>query len=178
MPTIKITDDRQGATFRTGINGRIFDLPINTEVKVSDSMADHLRTVGCRFDEVDAKRASSSKEGSGEGLVRVIGPHDVQFPGTAAKSVDDGIGNGDQPGDVTSAGATVQYADTDLSHGDFIEDDAKVSNLRVAAERTADKDASVAEKMGEGEGGTDKADPQAVKPSHKDTSTAKKSSKK
>ncbi len=177
MPTIKITDTRQGATFRTGVNGRLFDLPLNTEVNVSDAMADHLRGIGCRFDEVDAKRASSSKEGSGEGLARAIGPHDVRFPGTEAKSASNevrpsGAPAGDQPGDVTTNGATVSIVNPDEEiHGDHIEEDAEVSNIRVAAERTAPKDASVAERAGEGEGGTDKADPQDVKPTHKDTAT-------
>jgi hypothetical protein len=174
MPTIKITDDRQGATFRTGINGRLFDLPINQELNVSDAMVEHLRGTGVRFDKVDAKRASSSKEGSVEGLARPIGPHDVEFPGTAAKGADagprpSGAEAGDQPGDVTTAGAEVQHTDGERPHGDMIEEDAKVSDIRVAAERTAAKDAPVAEKAGEGEGGTDKASPQDVTPSHKDT---------
>lgn len=181
MPTIKITDDRQGATFRTGVNGRLFDLPINTEIPVSDAMCDHLKGIGVRFEEVDAKRASSSKEGSGEGLARAIGPHDVISAGNAIKSLNDGnrlsgAPAGDQPGDVTSEGAAVRFTDGERPHGDMIEEDAKVSDIRVAAERQADKDAPVAEKAGEGEGGTDKAS--VPKPAlHKDVNKSGKNGK-
>jgi hypothetical protein len=172
MPTIKITDDRQGRTFRTGVNGKLFDLAINQEINVTDEMVDHLRGIGVRFDEVDTKRANSSEEGSGEGLVRAIGPHDVSFPGTAAKSADDRIMAGDQPGDVTTAGATVAFSDAQAPEGDNIKDHAEAANKRVAAERVAPKDAPVAELAGEGEGGTKKADAQPVEPTHKEAASA------
>lgn len=172
MPTIKITDDRQGRTFRTGVNGRLFDLPLNQELAVSDAMVEHLRGIGVRFDEVETKRAGSSKEGSGEGLARAIGPHDVEFPGTVAKGADDRALAGDQPGDVTTLGAGVSVVNPDEDIvGDHIKDDAEVSDIRVAAERVAPRDAPVAELAGEGEGGTKEADPQPVEPSHKDTSS-------
>lgn len=175
MPTIKITDNRQGATFRTGINGRMFDLPINQEITVSDAMVDHLRTNGVRFDETDTQRANASKEGSVDALARPIGPHDVIASGTAVKSLNDRPLAGDQPGDVTGGGtsADVRFNDKAELHGDMIEEDAEASDIRVAAERTAPKDASVAEKAGEGEGGTPKAQTQGVEPTHKDTTAAK-----
>lgn len=172
--TIKITDDRQGATFRTGINGKLFDLPLNTPLEVDEAMCDHLDAIGCRFDEVEAKRAGSSKEGSGDDLVRPIGPHDVIAAGTAVKSLNQRPLMGDQPGDVTAGG--VRY-DTGKPHGGSITDDAEVSDIRVAAERRAPKDASVAEKAGEGEQGEPKSDPQPVKPSHKQTAEEKKAAK-
>lgn len=171
--TIKITDDRQGASFRTGLNGRYYDLPINQEVTVDEVLVDHLKSVGARFEEVDAKRASSSKEGSGDGLAP-IGPHDVRAPGTDAKSLNDRPLAGDQPGDVTGGG--VAYGQGTV-HGHTIEDDAKASDLRVAAERTTKPDASVAERAGEGEGGTPKAKAQSVEPSHKETPAERKANR-
>jgi hypothetical protein len=172
--TIKVTDDRQGATFRTGVNGRFFDLPLNQEIAVDPSLVDHLTSIGCRFEEVDAKRASSSKEGSGDGLAPT-GPHDVRAPGTDAKSLNDRPLAGDQPGDVTEGG--VQYGSTGAGFGGSIEEDAKVSDIRVAAERKAADDAPVAEKAGEGEQGTPTAKPQSVKPSHKETDAERKAKK-
>lgn len=174
--TIKITDDRQGGTYRTGVNGRIFDLPLNTELTVDEALADHLKGIGCRFDEVEAKRASSSKEGSGEELVRPIGPHDVIAAGTVVKSLGDRPLAGDQPGDVTEGGVRFPAGAAD-THGSAILEDAEASNLRVAAERSAPKDASVAEKAGEGEGGTPKAEAQAVEPSHEETKEERKAAK-
>lgn len=167
--TIKITDDRQGATFRTGINGKLFDLPTNQELNVDEALVEHLEGIGARFEEVeDAKRASSSKEGSVDELARPIGPHDVIAAGTKPKSLDNSASNGDQPGDVTAGGVQM---DSGYSQGNSIKEDAEVSDTRVAAERRAPKDASVAELAGEGEQGTEKSDPQSVEPSHKDTSS-------
>jgi hypothetical protein len=172
--TIKITDDRYGATYRTGVNGKIFDLPLNTELNVDEAFVAHLTDVGARFDEVDAKRASSSKEGSVDDLVRPVGPHDVISAGTAVKSLNDRPLAGDQPGDVTSAGAEVAYdnGSVEASKGSSLLEDAAASDKRVAAERRAPKDASVAELAGEGEGGTPVAKAQSPEPSHKDTAKA------
>src|SRR5687767_15937701 len=120
---IKITDDRQGATFRTGINGRMWDFPLNQEIAAEEVLIDHLRTIGCRFEEVDS-RASSSKEGSGGGLAP-LGPHDVRAPGTDAKSLGDRPLAGDQPGDVTESGG-VRFAE---GAGPSVEDDARISDI-------------------------------------------------
>lgn len=173
--TIKITDDRQGQTYRTGINGKLFDLPLNTELTVDDEMVAHLEGVGVRFDEVDTKRASSSKEGSVDDLVRPVGPHDVISAGTAVKSLGDRPLAGDQPGDVTAGG--VSYGGTGPAHGSSVLEDAKAADARVAAERSAKKDASVAELAGEGEGGTPKAKAQATAPSHVETAEEKAAAK-
>lgn len=170
--TIKITDNRQGATFRTGVNGKMFDLPLNTELTVEDALAEHLEGIGVRFDEVETKRASSSKEGSVDELARPIGPHDVIAPGVAAKSLNDRPLAGDQPGDVTSGG--VRYDEGQARFGSVIKDDAKAADLRVAAERRAPKGASIAELAGEGEQGTKKAQAQASEPSHKETAAERK----
>lgn len=164
--TIKITDDRQGNTFRTGVNGRLFDLPIKQEIKVDAALCEHLEGIGVRFDEVDGKGAGSAKEGSGDGLAP-IGPHDVRAPGTDAKSLNDRPLAGDQPGDVTASGG-VAYTPDGTWPGSNITDDAAVSDIRVAAERGAKDDASVAELAGEGEQGKAKSKPQTGGASHKD----------
>ena len=169
--TIKVTDDRFGATFRTGVNGKMFDLPLNQELTVDDAFVAHLEGIGARFDEVDAKRASSSKEGSVDDLVRPVGPHDVISAGTAVKSLGDRPLAGDQPGDVTAGG--VRYDGDTSAKGSSLLEDAKASDKRVAAERRAPKDASVAELAGEGEGGTPKAKAQPVEPSHVATAEEK-----
>lgn len=173
MATIKITDDRQGATYRTGVNGRLFDLPLNQELNVDDALVDHLKGIGARFDEVDAKRAGSSKEGSGDDLVRAIGPHDVVHAGTVAKGLNDRpLLAGDQPGDVTESGG-VAYS-SGLATGGNIRDDAEISDIRVAAERKAPQRAPAAEIAGEGEGGTPTAEGQGFEPTHKYSAEEKK----
>lgn len=175
MARIKVTDDRQGRSFRTGVNGRFYDFQLNQEVEVDDAMVDHLKGLGVAFEEVSAsKRASSSEEGSEEGLAPT-GPHDVRAPATDAKAVGDRQLAGDQPGDVTESGG-VSYGVA--GPGPSIEEDAKISDIRVAAERRAPKDASVAELAGEGESDTDATKaPQGVKPTHKDVSDKPKATK-
>jgi hypothetical protein len=173
MARIKITDDRQGRSFRTGVNGRFYDLGINREIEVDDGMIDHLKGLGVSFEEIEgSKGASASKEGSGEGLAP-IGPHDVRAPALDPRSLDERPLAGDQPGDVTASGG-VRFTATG-NEGPTIEDDARISDIRVAAERRAPKDASVAEVAGEGESGTDETKaPQPVAPSHKETAAEKK----
>lgn len=161
---IKITDDRQGRTFRTGVNGRFYDLPVNQEVEVDSGLIDHLKGLGVAFEDDASKRASRSLEGSGEGLAP-IGPHSVRAPAMDAKSLGDRPLAGDQPGDVTASGGVSFGTVGGLS----IEEAARISDIRVAAERSVDKDAPAAARAGEGELGTDKVKPaQGVKPTHKD----------
>ena len=172
---IKVTDDRQGRSFRTGINGRYFDIPVNQRFEAEELLVEHLRSQGVAFDELEGERASRSKEGSGEGLApQPLGPHDVRAPGTDAKSLGDRPLAGDQPGDVTESGG-VRFAS---GPGPSIEEDAKVSDIRVAAERASGKDAPVAEKAGEGEGGTEEHPaPQGVQPTHRASAEEKKARK-
>ena len=106
---IKITDTRYGESFRTGINGILYDIPVNTEVKVEDALAEHIRGLGVAFEEPrerSSKGASGSEEGSGDVLAPVSlgfgGSSTVEAPAMRPKSV--GSGSGTQPGDVTSAG--------------------------------------------------------------------------
>lgn len=170
MATIKITDDRQGRSFRTGVNGKFFDLPVNQETQVDDLLLDHLRTLGVAFDEVASERGAGSKEGSVD--LAPIGPHDVSFPGTATKSLNTSPTSGDQPGDVVEGG--VAFGGT---IGQTIEDAARISDIRVAAERRSatDGSVSVAELAGEGELGTKATEPaQGIEPSHVDEEPAEK----
>ncbi len=165
MARIKITDDRQGRTFRTGINGMQYDIPVGSEQEVDDGLIDHLKGLGVAFDEIEtSRRASSSKEGS-EGELAPVGPHDVRAPAMDAKSLGDRPLAGDQPGDVTASGGVGFGLEGKLS----IEDRAKISDTRVAAERSTKADVSAAELAGEGELGTDATKPaQGVQPTHKD----------
>ncbi len=174
MARIKITDTSQGRSFRTGINGRFYDLGVNREIEVDDLMLDHLTGLGVPFDEIEgaSKRAGSSDEGSEEGLAPT-GPHDVIAPAMDPRTVGDRVAAGgiagDQPGDVTAGG--VKFSG---GGGTSIKEDAEVSDIRVAAERRSDKEASVAERAGEGESGTKATDaPQPVEPSHKETAAEK-----
>jgi hypothetical protein len=167
MARIKITDDRQGRSFRTGINGRFYDIPRNTEIEVEDEMVDHLKGLGVGFEEIEgsSKGASSSKEGSGDVLAPVaLGPNDVIAPAMDARSLNERPLAGDQPGDVTLAGGL--RTSTGKGSSPSIKEDAEISDIRVAAERAAPKDASTAEIAGEGEAGTPKAETQGVEPSH------------
>lgn len=171
MARIKITDDRQGRSFRTGVNGRFYDFPLNTEQNVDDEMLQHLKDLGVAFDEVSSKGAAS-KEGS-DGAAP-IGDHDVLMSGTVAKSLGERPLMGDQPGDLTSSGG-VRFASTGA--GPSIADDAAVSDIRVASERATPPDAAIADIAGEGEGGTTKT-PAPKAALHKDTDAGKKSAKK
>jgi hypothetical protein len=161
MARIKVTDSRQGRTFRTGINGRFYDIPLNTELEVEDEMVEHLEGLGVAFDEVEGKSkgSSASKEGSVDVLAPVaLGPNDVVAPATAPRSLNEAgrlSPAGDQPGDVTAAGGLRNS--TGKGSSPSIAEDAEVSDIRVAAERQTKADAPVAEKAGEGEGGTDAA---------------------
>jgi hypothetical protein len=159
MARIKVTDSRQGRTFRTGINGRFYDIPLNTDIEVEDEMVEHLKGLGVAFDEVSTKGSSASKEGSVDVLApAALGPNDVIAPADAPRSQDDPSRlspQGDQPGDVTAAGGL--RTSTGQGSSPSIAEDAKVSDIRVAAERQTKADAPVAEKAGEGEGGTDAA---------------------
>ncbi len=174
MATIKITDESQGRTFRTGVNGKMFDLPVGEEVNVDDALVDHLEGLGVSFDECEgsSKGARASKEGSEDELAPT-GPHDVRFPGTRVKSVDNS--GGDQPGDVTAGGVGMGGGG---SHGSSIKEDAEISDIRVAAERMTTERDAVAKRMGEGEQGTDTPDTQGVEPTHKDESDSKSKSSK
>jgi hypothetical protein len=178
MARIKVTDTSQGRSFRTGVNGRFYDLPVGVEQNVDDALLDHLEGLGVAFETIEgpSKRASSSKEGSEDGLAP-IGPHDVLAPAMVPRvlgereSFKNGSIPGDQPGDLTAGG--VKFSG---GAGTSIVEDAEVSDIRVAAERSAPEDASVARIAGEGEGGTKSVDaPQPVAPSHKETAAEKKS---
>lgn len=173
MARIKVTDDRQGRSFRTGINGRFYDIPINQEIEVEDEMVDHLKGLGVSLDEVSSKGSSASKEGSVDVLAPAgLGANDVRAPGTDTRSLNEPgrLLPGDQPGDVTASGGVRNS--TGQGHSVSIADDARVSDIRVSAERTADKDAPVAERAGEGEGGTKKAPVPKAAP-HKETAEEK-----
>lgn len=176
MARIKVTDSRQGRSFRTGINGRFYDIPLNQELEVEDEMVEHLKGLGVAFDEIEGKSkgASASKEGSVDVLApAALGAADVLAPADAPRSQNEPwrlSPQGDQPGDVTPAGG--QKVSTGQGHSVSIADDAKISDIRVAAERSADKEASVAELAGEGEGGTPKAEVPSPAP-HKETAEEK-----
>lgn len=174
MATIKVNDGRQGGSFRTGINGRMYDLPVGKEQEVDDLLVDHLRGLGVDFEEVEqSKGARSSKEGSEEGLAP-IGPHDVRMAGTETKSLDDRPQAGDQPGDVTESGGVGFQS----IGGQSIEDATRISDIRVAAERVTTKDDSVALRAGEGELGTEATEPpQGIKPTHVESDEEKRASK-
>lgn len=106
MARIKVTDNRHGNSFRTGINGRIYDIPLNQEFEVEDGLVDHLKGLGVAFEEVSSKGASSSKEGSGEVLAptSALAAGGVRAPAMDAKSVGQRPLMGDQPGDPVEAG--------------------------------------------------------------------------
>ncbi len=172
--TIKITDDRQGNTYRTGVNGRMFDLPLNEEFEVDEALVEHLEGIGCRFEEVEAKRAGSSKEGSVEGSARELSRNEADMAGTRNKTLNQSANAGDQPGDLTAAGGGGPGSGTDGGVlGKNVAADAKVSDIRVAAERATAHDAPAAEIAGEGESGAPKAKPQTGGPSHKATAEEK-----
>lgn len=173
MKTVRVTDDRQGQMFRMGINGRFFNFPRNAPVEVEDVVVDNLRSLGVAFEEVSSKGAGrSSKEGSVEGGPVPTGPHDVISAGTMPKSLNEPgrlSPAGDQPGDLTDAGAELKYSNAGGT-GRSVEKDAEISDIRVAAERQTKADAPAAERAGEGEGGTKKA----VTPNKKSGSSSKK----
>lgn len=159
MARIKITDSRHTRTFRTGINGRYFEIPVNREIEVEDGMVDHLEGLGVAFDEVSSKGASGSKEGSVEKLAPMgVGNNSVIAPANDPRTVDEAAAGrvlpGDQPGDAIAAGDGGMTAE---AAENIIAEDARISDIRVAAERQTKKDAPAAEKAGEGEGGTEKA---------------------
>lgn len=180
MARIKLTDSRQGRSFRTGINGRFYDIPLNQELEVEDEMVEHLKGLGVAFDEVEgsSKGSSASKEGSVDVLAPAgLGAADVRTPATDPRSQADPTRlspQGDQPGDVTAGSAPRNS--TGQGHSVSIADDAKISDIRVAAERQAPKDASKAEVAGEGEGGTPKAEVAKAAP-HKETAEEKAAAK-
>lgn len=179
MARIKVTDSRQGRSFRTGINGRFYDIPLNQELEVEDEMVEHLKGLGVAFDEVEgsSKGSSASKEGSMDVLAPAgLGSADVRTPATDPRSQSDArlSPQGDQPGDVTPGGSLRNS--TGQGHSVSIADDAKISDIRVAAERSADKEASIAEIAGEGEGGTPEAKVPAPAP-HKETAEEKAAAK-
>lgn len=60
---IKITDDRYGGVFNTGLNGRIEKIPHNTEIEAGKDLRDHLDELGVAFEVVSG---AGSEEGSGE----------------------------------------------------------------------------------------------------------------
>lgn len=66
MPIIKIKDDRHGRFFRTGVNGRVFMLPVDKDIEVDDSLLDHLKGMDVDLEEASTRAGSSSKEGSVE----------------------------------------------------------------------------------------------------------------
>jgi hypothetical protein len=158
---IKITDNRYGESLRTGINGLLYDIPVNSEVKVEDALAEHLRGLGVAFDEprASSKGASGSEEGSGDQLAPIAlgfgGGAGVEAPAMRPKSLNNS--GGTQPGDVTGSAAS----EGDEREGreapvpqDVIEANAAVSDIRVKGERRSLQFASVAEIAGEGEQGT------------------------
>jgi hypothetical protein len=157
---IKITDNRYGESLRTGINGLLYDIPVNTEVKVEDALAEHLRGLGVAFDEprASSKGASGSEEGSGDQLAPIAlgfgGSSTVEAPAMRPKSVGQ---SGTQPGAVTSAGGGEEDEEAEGRTGagqqDVIEAQSAVSDVRVKGERRSDQFASVAEIAGEGESG-------------------------
>lgn len=173
MARIKVTDERHGRTLRTGVNGRIFEIPVGSEQEVDDGLVDHLRGLGVRFEEVeDNSRGAGSAQGSEAGPA-LASPHDVRAPAMDAKSLDNSRYNGDQPGDVTSSGGVAGASGQRQS----IEDAARISDIRVAAERRSADDAPAAELAGEGEQGLPEADPQPVEPSHQETDEEKEARK-
>jgi hypothetical protein len=161
MKLIKITDTRYGESFRTGINGILYDVPVETEVNVEDALADHIRGLGVAFDE---PRPGKGASGSEEGSVDVLAPVSLGFGGTstveapAMKPKSLGSGFGTQPGDVTGSPPSddeEEPATKDAAQQqDVIEAHAVVSDTRVKAERRSDRLASVAEIAGEGESGS------------------------
>lgn len=183
---IRITDNRYGDSFRTGINGLLYDIPLNQDVLVEDALADHIRGLGVAFEEPrsrDAKGASGSEEGSKDQLAPIGrsfgGASLVEAPAMRSQSLDNS--GGTQPGDVTGS-ATAEDEDVlDPREGEPvvnpIEVAAEVSDVRVAGERRAHQQASVAEIAGEGEGGTTPADggepPVALAASRKSSEAAK-----
>lgn len=142
--TIKIDRDRHGPTLRGGVNGRIFEIPTDSNYEATELLVEHLRNSGVSFETVDG---AGSKEGSGDPAPNPAKPH------MAAKSLDNS--GGDQPGDVTDGPAGAPRPAADLS---LVEEDARISDIRVAAERRTKDDASPAELAGEGEGGTPKVE--------------------
>lgn len=145
METIKISQDRHGPTLRGGINGKMFSLTTGQNIEVEPEMVDHLRNSGVSLEEVAG--GAGSKEGSA-----VPAPEDVK-PSMLPRSLDDS--GGDQPGDVTTAEAPVETEAGDTS----IAEAARISDIRVAAERRIAGEVSPAERAGEGEQGTPKPDP-------------------
>jgi len=165
---IKITDNRYGESFRTGVNGLLYDIPVNQEVLVEDALAEHIRGLGVAFDQPRpaSKGASGSEEGSGDQLAPLGrsfgGASLVEAPAMKTKSLDNS--GGTQPGDVTGAVVAEGEDEPELTplaepSLNSIEESAEVSDIRVAGERRAHQQASVAEIAGEGEGGTTPAIP-------------------
>lgn len=157
MARIKVTDSRHTRTFRTGVNGRFFEIPLNQEIEVEDAVVEHLKGLDVAFEEVSSKGASGSKEGSVEKLAPMnVTNSGVIAPANEPRRVGESgrLLPGDQPGDAIAAG---QVGEGGEPIDNIVEEDAKVSDIRVAAERQTKIDAPVAEKAGEGEGGTDKA---------------------
>jgi len=164
---IKITDNRYGDSFRTGVNGLLYDIPVNREVLVEDALADHIRGLGVAFEEPRpaSKGDSGSEEGSGDQLSPLGrsfgGASLVEAPAMRTQTLDNN--GGTQPGDVTGA-VVAEGEDPELTplaepSLNTIEESAEISDIRVAGERRAHQQASVAEIAGEGEGGTTPAIP-------------------
>jgi hypothetical protein len=180
---IKITDNRYGESFRTGVNGLLYDIPVNQEVLVEDALAEHIRGLGVAFDQPRpaSKGASGSEEGSGDQLAPLGrsfgGASLVEAPAMRPQSLDNS--GGTQPGDVTGS-AVPEDEDVMTPYAEpspnVIEENSEVSDIRVAGERRAHQQASVAEIAGEGEGGTTPAippDPPVADPASRSKEAAK-----
>ena len=161
MAWIKITDDRYGESFRTGVNGLLYDIPLNTPVNVEDVLADHIKGLGVACEDAEAPEgARGSKEGSGDVLAPIAvgmasGGGAVEQPAMRTKSLNSGSGS--QPGDVTGSAASGDEEEAEAKEApsqNQIEERSAVSDVRVQGERRSGRDASVAEIAGEGEQGT------------------------
>lgn len=139
--TIKINRDRHGPTLRAGVNGRRFLITTGQNYEADPLLVESLRNSGVSFEEVS--EGAASKEGSGGAA-----PEDTP-PAMLPRTLDDS--RGDQPGDVTTATSNATDASGRLS----LEELARISDIRVAAERRVERDASIAARAGEGEGGTE-----------------------
>jgi hypothetical protein len=169
---IKITDNRYGDSFRTGVNGLLYDIPVNREVLVEDALADHIRGLGVAFEQPRpaSKGASGSEEGSGDQLAPIGrafgGASYVEAPAMRPQSLDNN--GGGQPGDVTGSAVPADDEDELTPYAEpspnVIEENAEVSDVRVKGERRAHQQASVAEIAGEGEGGTTPAEGETEPP--------------
>jgi hypothetical protein len=171
---IKITDNRYGDSFRTGVNGLMYDIPLNTEVLVEDALADHIRGLGVAFEEPRARGAKGEEGGAeakgevGDAAKDVLRPvatgygggSAVEAPAMKPKSLNSGSGS--QPGDVTGSAAPAddegESREVAAPLEDIIAVNSAVSDVRVKGERRTHQQGSVAEIAGEGEGGTTPAE--------------------